>query len=199
MKNQRNRRLRRPRLFTTLFASLYLLFHFSTASGQDWPDKIRGYKVYNAKVTVTNSTTLPANTGKSDAFVKLTDPVIVNIRFTAATVEIGAEVTATNQSGSVEFVTFRDVTVNGFNVDVEDYKHPFSFKKREPVALPKPARISLRITSLPRVVYSEIFERKGEIAITGTAFVFGRFKRFGVGFKRVVPIKIDLKLRNPLR
>jgi len=52
---------------------------------------------------------------------------------------------------------------------------------------------------LPRAAYSEIVEHKSELSVTGTAFVFGKFKKMGFSFKRVVPIKIDIKVKNPLR
>ena len=181
----------------SVFISVVLTLSFAVAA-QDHAEKIRGYKVFDAKVTVSNSPPLSAANDKIDAFVNLSAPTFAGLGLTAATVEIGAEVTATDQSGSVDFVTFQDAAINGVKVVVEEYRHPFSFKKLQPVAIPKPVRISLRFASLPQVLYSEIFERKSEISISGTAFVFGKFKKFGFSFKRVVPVKFDLKMKNPL-
>ena len=200
MQNQKNRRRLRAKSFVpaSVFLSLLILSLSSLVTAQEWPDKIQGYKVFDAKVTVTTSPLRPVNGEKVDAFLKLSIPTLAGVGFTGATVEIGAEVTATDQSGRVDFVIFEGVTINGVKVDVEEYKHRFSFKKEHPTVIPKPVRLSLRYTSLPRAVYSEIFEHKSEIAVTGTAFVFGKFKKFGFSFKRVVPIKFNLKLRNPL-
>lgn len=39
---------------------------------------------------------------------------------------------------------------------------------------------------------------KDEWTVTGRVFVFGRFKKFGFDFKRVVPVEINLKIKNPL-
>jgi len=99
---------------------------------QDWPDKIRGYKVFDADITVTNSIFQKSRSEKADAYLKLTDPTLAQIGLTSATIEIGAELTTTKQNGQVEFVTFHDFMVNGFKVDVEEYKHPFSFRGGEP-------------------------------------------------------------------
>jgi hypothetical protein len=46
---------------------------------------------------------------------------------------------------------------------------------------------------------NELINSPNELVVTGTAFVFGKFKKFGFTFKRVVPVKIDLKFKNPLR
>lgn len=184
----------RPSVFI-IFVGLTLAL---ATAAQDHPEKIRGYKVFDAKVTVSNSPPSSDDKDKIDAFVKLTGPTFAGIGLTGATVEIGAVVTATDQSGSVDFVTFEDAAINGIKVVVEEYRHPFSFKKQQAVTIPQPVRISLRYASLPQVVYSELFDRKSEISITGTAYVFGKFKKFGFSFKRVVPVKFDLKLKNPL-
>lgn len=180
-----------------LFATFLILL--TQTGAQDRPDKIRGYKISDARVTVANSSGLPARDDRADAFVKLTDPRIAGIGLVRVHLEIGAEITATRQSGRVEFLTFRDFRVNGITVDVEEHRHSFSFKKWVSVMLPKPARVSISLTSLPRAAYNELMRGTADLAVTGTVFVFGKFKKFGFSFKRVVPIKVDLKLKHPLR
>ncbi|HQZ96267.1 MAG TPA: hypothetical protein PLP21_08090 [Pyrinomonadaceae bacterium] len=169
----------------------------SGSIAQEWPGKILGYKTYDAKISISNSDILQTN--NSDAFVRLTDPTLADIGFSGATIEIGASVTSTKESGSIDFVTFRDVFVNGLKVDVDDYKHAFSFKNGETAILPRPARITLKASSLPRAAYNELVNSKSKLSVTGTAFVFGKFKKMGFSFRRVVPVRIDLKLKNPLR
>lgn len=196
MQKQKSLRHHRP---SSPLATLFFIFVVCTSSSlaQEWPDKILGYKVYDAKISISNSDILQPN--NSDALVRLTDPTLADIGFSGATIEISASVTSTKQNGSIDFVTFRDIYVNGFKVDVEDYKHAFSFKKGETAILPKPARITLKTASLPRAAYNELVNRKSELSVTGTAFVFGKFKKMGFSFKRVVPVKIDLTVKNPLR
>ncbi|MFT3744223.1 MAG: hypothetical protein QM785_08005 [Pyrinomonadaceae bacterium] len=170
----------------------------TAASAQDWPDKINGYKIYDPKISITTSELRSAATD-SEAQVKLTAPKLIDIGISGAVIEIGASVLSAKQSGKVDLVTFKDIFVNGFRVDVEDYKHAFSFKKGQTAELPKPARIILKTSSLPRAAYNELTNSRTELAVTGTAFVFGKFKKMGFTFKRVVPVKIDLKVKNPLR
>ncbi len=195
---QKQKSLKHHRPNATLTKLFFVLVVCASSSlAQEWPDKILGYKIYDAKIAISNSDTIQAN--NSDAHIRLIDPTLASIGFSGATIEIGASITSTKQSGSVDFVTFRDIVVNGFKVDVEDYEHAFSFKKGEPAILPKPARITLKTSSLPRAAYNELVNGKSELSVTGTAFVFGKFKKMGFSFKRVVPVRIDIKVKNPLR
>ena len=52
---------------------------------------------------------------------------------------------------------------------------------------------------MARAARRELIESKKEWQVTGTVFIFGKFKKFGFGFKRVVPVKINLKIDNPLK
>jgi hypothetical protein len=45
----------------------------------------------------------------------------------------------------------------------------------------------------------ELKDSKEEWSVTGRVFVFGKFKKFGFNFKRVVPVEINIKIKNPLR
>lgn len=185
---------------TAINAFLFLVListHFAAA--QILPSKIRGYKLYDAKVSITNATDSAPQIGGSDAYVRILDPKITSIGLSGVSVEIGAEFTATNQSGSVEFMTCRDLRVNGISIDVEEYAHPFTFKEDKPSTLPTPAKISIKTSNLAKGAYKELVESKTDWAVTGTVFVFGKFKKFGFHFKRVVPVKIDLTIKNPLK
>ena len=181
------------------FVLLSILILQTALCAQDWPDKIRGYKVYDAKVAVSNAADQTAKTDKADAYVKIGEPKIAEIGLFSVSVETNAEIIATKQNGQVEFVMFRDIRINGVAVEIEEYNHPFSFKKGESLMLPKPARVSISVTSLPRAAYKELTESRNDLTVTGTAFAFGKFKKYGFNFKRVVPIKINLKIKNPLR
>lgn len=168
-------------------AAVLLLTLAQSALAQKWPSKIRGYKVYDAKIDLAR-----------DGSLKLADWHVAEIGLSGATIEVGAEIISKKQGGKVDFVSFRDFRVNGIAVEVEEYKHPFTFKKGEPFVLPKPARVHLRTANIPRAAYRELTAGNGEMAITGTVFVFGKFKKFGLTFKRVVPIKVELTVANPL-
>lgn len=176
-----------------------ILFLTISVFTQDLPDKIRGYKVFKADIAVKNSAEKSAKSDKSEAFVKVGEPVLADVSLTGITFELSAELEAISENGSVDFLAFEDFRVNGLAVEVEEYKNPFSFKKNEPLVLPKPTRIFLSTTQTLRGAYKEIKDSKEEWLVTGRVFVFGKFKKFGFSFKRVIPVEINLKIKNPLR
>lgn len=169
-----------------------------SAVAQDWPDKINGYKLHKAEIVVTNSSIRAAD-NRGDAVVFVDVPKVVDIGLGGISFEIMAEFVSRNESGKVDLVTFKDLNVNGLALDVEDYRHSFAFKKEKRVSLPLPAKVSIKTMSIPRAALSELMGSPNELAVTGRAFVFGKFKKFGFSFKRVVPVTIDLKFNNPLR
>ncbi|HQU86111.1 MAG TPA: hypothetical protein PKY59_23490 [Pyrinomonadaceae bacterium] len=193
------------RAFTNLFlpkfgllACVCLLF-CSSVYAQDLPDKIRGYKVYKADIAVKNSAEKTEKKNDFEAFVKINEPVLSDVSLTGITFELSAEIESIEQSGNIDFLSFQDFRVNGLAVEVEEYKNPFSFKKNEKIILPKPARIFLSTPQTLRGVYKEVKDSKEDWLVTGKVFVFGKFKKFGFSFKRVIPIEINLKIKNPLK
>ena len=82
--------------------------------------------------------------------------------------------------------------------EIDDIATPFKFKKNKTASMPGPARVTVSLTSIPRAIYKQISADPADINVTGRAFVFGRFKRFGMTFKRVIPINVDIKIKNPL-
>lgn len=182
------------RLGARLPAALTLILVFLVvAFSQDLPDKIRGYKVYKDKVSVNTIS------GGTDAAVQVGDPELSDISLTGITLELPAEFTAAYQSGKVEAITFHDLRVNGIAVEPEEYTHTFEFKKGERVVVPQPVRIFIPASSVVRAAWSEMTESRNEWKVTGRVFVFGRFRRYGFYHKRVVPIDLDLMIRNPVR
>lgn len=182
-----------PFLLFTVF-----LFPFSVSSfAHDLPKEIRGYKVYNAKVSVENKGEKIKN--NTDAFVKIGEPKITDISIAGVTVEVSGEITVPEQNGTIDFLTFKDFRINNLAVSIEEYREPFAFKKNQTVALPKPVKIFIATDKILRGAVKEFNNAENEWTITGTAFVFGRFKKFGFNFKRVVPIEINLKIKNPIK
>lgn len=175
-----------------------ILLFTSIAAAQDLPSNIRGYKLYNTKMLVVDGTKT-VKPDESHIALKLGETNIVDIGFSGATAEVGAEITSVGRSGKVDFVTFRDFTVNGIALDIEEYNQPFEFKKGLSVTLPKPARVNVKTTSLAKGALKQLTDPKEDWAVKGTILVFGRFKKFGFTFKRVVPVKVDLTIKNPLK
>jgi hypothetical protein len=181
-----------------LLFTLFLLLA-AGADSQELPDKIRGYKGYNANIRVESSPTTSKELDKEIATVTLGEPSIVEFGLSGLTFEVSAKIASLEKSGKVDFVAFRGFTVGGIPVEIEEYKHPFKFKKGHSTPLPVPARIFVRSTNLARAAFKEMVESEKEWPIAGTAFVFGQFKMFGFSFKRVIPVAIKINIPNPIR
>jgi len=188
------------RLFAFVCGLFLLSFSFSSA--QELPKKIRGYKVQNAKISIKAN---KANAGKTEAkdksavSVKIGEPELIDISLTGITFKISAEMESSEESGTVDFLTFDDFRVNDLKVAVEEYKESFEFKKNQTIALPKPIEIFVGTSQTLRGALKEMKDSKDEWTVTGRIFVFGQFKKSFLKFKRVVPVEINLKIKNPLK
>jgi hypothetical protein len=179
-----------------LFALFALAaFLYQSVSAQELPNEIRGYKVHREKVTVS---TRGADQGPADAVVAPGNPKLIDISPSGVIFELAPHIRAMSQSGTVDFMTFHDFRVNGIPVEIEEYKHAFSFQKDEPLTLPEPARVFMPTYSILRTAWEEMKESKKEWTVTGRVFVFGKFRKFGFTFKRVVPVDITVTIRNPV-
>jgi hypothetical protein len=176
-----------------------VLLSFTFAEAQDLPKQIRGYKVYQTKISVKNQTEKNGATDKSETFVKIGEPEIADVSLAGITLEIPAEIVSSAQSGTIDFVTFQDFRVNDLAVDIEEYRESFRLEKNKVALLPKPIKIFLGTNQTLRGVSKELKESKQEWTVTGKVFVFGRFKKSFLKFKRVVPVEINLKIKNPLK
>ncbi len=186
-----------------LSAFVGILFVSSAIFAQDFPKEIRGYKVYRAKITVKNQSEptdngQPAKKDETEAFVKVGEPELTDLSLTGITFELSAEITSPEQSGKVDFLTFQDFRVNGLAVEVEEYQKSFEFKKNEKTVLPSPVKIFVGAGQTLRGALAEWCNSRKEWKVTGRIFVFGRFKKAGFKFKRVVPVEINLQIKNPL-
>lgn len=196
MKKRRNI-LNSPRLPFPLALFLFLIFA-SAAFAQDLPDEFRGYKIYKAKVIV-QSQSSDSKSKKADAIINPGEPQMTDVSISGAEFEMMPEISTLKQSGQVDFLVFKDFRVNGLGVEIEEYNEPFDFQKNQLIKLPKPIKISLGLTQTMRGAWSEWRDSKDYWQVTGRVFVFGRFNKAGFKFKRVVPIDINLQIKNPLK
>ncbi len=197
MKNFHRIKTTKINLYLSVIICGLFLFN-SFAAVQDFPDKIRGYKVYKAKVSVKNQTSATVKSeekDESEALIKVGEPELLDVSLTGVTLELSAEIVAPAQSGTVDFLTFKDFRVNGLTVDVEEYRESFKFKKNQTITLPKPVKIFIGTGQTLRGALMEFKDSKDEWTVTGTVFVFGRFKKSFLKFKRVVPVEINLKIK----
>lgn len=185
------------------FAFLILcgLIFVSALEAQDLPGEIRGYKVHKAKISVQAETGGDDNPKKEDfrVAVKFDKPELIKITPLGATFEVSGELTVSDQSAKVDFLTFKDFRVNGLKVEIEEYREPFEIRKNTPARLKKPVKIFVSAAQSVKGGLKEIFRSEKEWQVTGRVFVFGKFRKLGFNFKRVVPVDVNLKIINPLR
>lgn len=188
-----------------IFSAIFILLISSYGFSQKLPGKIRGYKVYQTKISVKTEKEKEKPGEKAiekksaEAIVKIGEPQLGDVSLTGITLEFSAEIEGVEQSGKIDFLTFEDFKVDDLSVDVEEYNNPFEIKKNEKVFLPKPVRVFVRADKALRGALGEWKDSKKLWNVTGRIFVFGRFKKFGLSFKRVVPVEINLKIENPIR
>jgi hypothetical protein len=185
-------------LLSFVSVGFVILLYFPFALSQDLPKEIRGYKLYKTKISVKNAADKTTEKEPFEAAVKVGEPDLVDVSLTGITFEITAEIKAFEQSGKVDFLTFQDFHVNGLEVEVDEYRARFAFKKGEIILLPKPARLFLGTGQVLKAAWKEMTESRKEWRITGRVFVFGKFRKMGFNFKRVVPVDIDLNIKNPV-
>ncbi len=188
-------------LLKILIASVLLLFCAFSAFAQvpttiPLPKKIRGYKVHNETIGITLPSTGDAKTER--AVVELDDPELNDVSLSGVTFSLNAEITSLEQSGSIDILSFNDFLVNGIPVTIADLDENFTFRKNEAFRLPKPAKIQLSTTGVLRAAWKELREQKKKWLITGRIFIFGKFRRYGLSFKRVVPVDVSIEIDNPL-
>ena len=160
-----------------MFVGGSLLVFSIAVTAQNYPEEIRGYKVYRAKISVKNQIEETAAKDKSETLVKVGEPVIIDVSLTQITFELSAEIDSIQESGTVNFLTFEDFRVNGLKVDVEEYRQSFAFKKNRLITLPKPFKIFIGAGQTLRAALKDVQESKDEWTVTGKVFVFGQFKK----------------------
>jgi hypothetical protein len=172
---------------------------YAISPAQELPDELRGYKVHDAKITVTNRSGPTDRKDKSEAYVRLDDPVLTDKSLSGIAFDISGEIEPIGHSGKIDFLAFHDFVVNGVPVTIEEYIEPFEFRKNEVIRLPRPIKVNVDLLQTLRGALNEIRDSKEEWEVTGTVFVFGRFKKWGFNFKRVVPVRVNVSLKSPLR
>lgn len=172
--------------FTLLFAA-----GAAFALAQEFPSRIRGYKLHKTPVSVTNSDGLGGR-------LKIGVPAILDVSFSGIRVGVVVGIENIPQTGRVDFLTFHDFRINGLPITIDEYREPFKFQKGRSVYLPQPLEVNVGTIELLRAAREGSNEFRGEWTVTGRIFVFGKFRRFGMEFRRVIPVDIDLKIKNPL-
>ena len=179
-----------------VFVACFFLLSSSLAA-QDLPDKIRGYKVHQPKSITVNRRT-PGEIQKAKP-LSLKGVKLISITLSGVAFETVIDIEPLPHDGKIDFLTFHDFRVNDVLVEIEEYATPFIVRKNEPIVLPKPATVFLATPRIMQVAWKEMRDSQPEWIVTGRVFVFGRFKKYGMTFKRVVPVDISFRIKNPTR
>jgi hypothetical protein len=190
-------------LYSFTAAFFALLAFCVSCQAQQLPREIRGYKVHNAKVNVEAAPRQGPDDrnsiGDADAVVQVPRPRVVDIGLTGIVLEVAPSISPPKQKGKVDLLMFHGITVNGIPLEIEEYSKPFDLPGDPRRTLRLPVKAYIRNTDILRAAYRELVDSKETWNVKGRIFVFGRFKRFGFTFKRVIPVDFDIQIPNPLR
>jgi hypothetical protein len=90
------------------------------------------------------------------------------------------------------------MVVNGTSVDIEEYHHPFDLPNKQPLTLSQPLRFYIFLPTAVLAALGDWSDSKETWPVIGRVYVFGKFKKSLFSFKRVVPVELNLTMRNPL-
>ena len=176
---------------------LLLTFLCFVASAQQLPNKIRGYKVHNIKASEVPAAQ-PVEPGVSAPEINLHGLEVVDYSLSGVTFKTPVTFGSVNGSGMVDFISFHDFRVNGMPVEIEEYTDKFSFESGQPIVLPNPVKVFIRTDRVMTVAWKEARDSRPQWTVTGRAFVFGKFRKYGFTFKRVIPVDVTFTIKNPL-
>jgi len=173
-----------------LIAPILLLTFASIIAAQPFPDRIRGYKVHKTPIIID---------GKNKARgITIESLSVVELSFAGASVEADVSLSGIDQSGEIEFITFEKFSLGSLPFEIAEYRTPFRMVKNTRVRLSSPLTASITTLAVLNAFNRERENPSKVLRLTGIAYVFGGFKRFGLSFRRAVPVVIDLDIPNPL-
>jgi hypothetical protein len=189
----------KTKITLTLILFAYFSFLALAVQSQDLPNKIRGYKVHKENILVQNESDKESEDKDLRVEMDFDEPELASVGLLGITLELNSKLTVFGQSGKIDFISFKDFKVNGIKVSIEEYRESFEFKKEKPFELIKPVQIFVSTSQTLRGAFNEVKDSKDKWLVTGRVFVFGKFKKFGFSFKRVIPVDIEIEIDNPVK
>ena len=187
-----------PRAACVNFACLLVFLIAGSSAHAQIPanaKEIRGYKVERTIIELRKS----ENDPQSDTLIKFGDAELARVTPLGISLEIPIVVSPVTQKGKVDFFVFEDMVFNDTPVEIDEYHRAFNLPNRDRLRLREPLRFYIY---LPRAVLAGIDEwinSKETWLVTGRVYVFGKFRKGPFGFKRCVPVELNLTMRNPLK
>ena len=186
-----------------------------------YPKEIRGYKVERTVVEIKKPETKSPKSGSEnsrnrsdgaaqsdstsnpeaevDQLIQLGKPQLARVTPLGITFEVPIVVSPVKQSGHVDFLVFEDMVVNGTSVTIDEYHRVFDLPNKQSLTLREPLRFYLYLPSAMLAALGDWSDSKETWPVTGRVYVFGKFKKGLLSFKRVVPVELSLSMRNPLK
>jgi hypothetical protein len=166
-------------------------------TAQTLPDQIRGYKVHRAEISLHDTGGLSNNRKTSPAGFRLGVPKVVDVSLTGITLEVTVEPARVDAAGTIDFLTFNNFRVNGVLVAIDEYRGPITFKKDQSFSMPHAMNIFISNGGVLEAAWNEFKNSKKTWNVTGQILAFGKFKKMGLKFKRVVTIDVNVSITNP--
>ena len=193
----------RPKIvLAVLFVAVPITCHAQTrarsTTPREYPKEIRGYKLERASIELKRDKK-GGDSASQNGIITFGQAKVVSITPFGVTLEIPIVVAAVKQKGKVDFLSFYDMTINGTQVDVDDYNGPFDLPNDHSLILGQPITVFIAMPAALVGAVQDWATPKETWRVTGVAYVFGQFKKWIFKGKRVVPVELDLQMRNPLR
>jgi hypothetical protein len=173
------------------------------AQARTYPKEIRGYKVKLRDVDDEKSNKKSKDKTDSDSetdqLIQFGQAQLANASTSGLTLEIPLVVGPVKNSGHVEFLVFEDIVINGKQVEIDEYQHPFDLPGKQQLTLTEPLSLFISMPSVLSAAFEEWSDSKETWLVTGRIYVFAKFKKSFFTFKRCVPVELNLTIRNPLR
>ena len=185
-----------------------------------YPKEIRGYKVERTVVEIKQPETKTPKTGDDksqssndgadrsdsaassaadvDQLIQLGKPQLARVTPLGITFDVPIVVSPVKQSGHVDFLVFEDMVVNGTSVNIDEYRRAFDLPNKQSLTLREPLRFYIYLPSAMLAALGDWSDTKKTWPVTGRVYVFGKFKKGPFSFKRVIPVELNLSMRNPL-
>lgn len=186
---------------TAVAASVLTLLLHVNGPQREYPKELRGYKVERAAVELKkdkkdNDQPFESDT---DQLIRFGNPQLSSMSPLGINLEIPIVVAPVKQKGHVDFLLFEDMVVNGTSVQIDEYQQEFDLPNKKDLTLKEPLKFHINLPNAMLAALGEWSDSKETWQVTGRVYVFGKFNKILFNFKRVVPVELDLTMRNPLR
>jgi hypothetical protein len=163
-----------------------------------YPKEIRGYKVELRTVEMKKSAKKLSNEPDPEPLIRLGNPQLAGVTPLGISLEIPIVVAPVQQKGRVDFLVFEDMLVNDTAVEIDEYHRGFELPNKEPLTLPEPLRFYIYLPRAVLVALDDWNDSRSTWLVTGRIYVFGKFKKSILSFKRCIPVELKVTMPNPL-